>query len=95
VALFWLNNRYSRGKEEVAPLVRANSIILAASCCCGRNDTTNSYRGGSNVTNFDGSVLAEIWDKEGVIFADVAPAKVLSAREQNPWFHGQRPELYR
>jgi len=95
VMLFWLNNRYSRGKEEVAPLVRANSIILAASCCCGKNDTEHIYRGGSNVTDFDGAVLAEIWDKEGVIFADVTPGKVLSAREQNPWFHGQRPELYR
>ena len=95
VMLFWLNNRGSRGKEEVAPLVRANSIIMAASCCCGRNDTEEIYRGGSNVTDFDGSVLAEIWDKEGVILADVTPGKVLSAREQNPWFHGQRPELYR
>lgn len=95
VALFWLNNRGSRGKEEVAPLVRANSMIMAASCCCGRNDTEEIYRGGGNITNFDGSVLAEIWDKEGVIFADVDPAGVLSAREQNPWFHGQRPELYR
>jgi predicted amidohydrolase len=44
--------------------------------------------------NFDGSVLAEIWDKEGIIFADVDPTGVLSARELNPWFHGQRPELY-
>ena len=95
VVLFWLNNRGSRGKEEVAPLVRANSLIMASSCCCGRNDTQEIYRGGSNIMNFDGSVLAEIWDKEGIIFAEVDPNGVLSAREQNPWFHGQRPELYR
>lgn len=94
-ALFWLNNRNSRGKEEVIPLARANSIILTASCCCGRNDTKETYRGGSNITNYDGSVLAEIWDREGIIFADVDPAGVMSARERNPLFRGQRPELYR
>ena len=70
-------------------------MIMATSCCCGRNDTKDLSRGGSNIVNFDGSVLAEVWDNEGVIFADVNPSGVMSAREQNPLFHGQRPELYR
>ncbi len=95
VALFWLNNRSSRGKEEVIPLARSNSIIMAASCCCGRNDTAKKFPGGSNIVNCNGSVLAEIWDREGVIFADVDPSGVMAAREQNPGYHGQRPELYR
>lgn len=93
--LFWLNNRGSRGKEEVLPLVRGNSIIIAASCCCGRNDTQRIYRGGSNIINFDNTVLAEIWDREGIIYADVEPGQVQAAREQNYNFRGQRQELYR
>lgn len=93
--LFWLNNRNSRGKEEVLPRARPNSIIMATACCCGRNDTKDIYRGGSNIINYDGTVLAEIWDKEGIIYADVDPGKVKAAREQNPGYRGQRPELYR
>ena len=93
--LFWLNNRGSRGKEEVVHLAKANSMIMATSCCCGRNDTKDLSRGGSNIVNFDGSVLAEIWDNEGVIYADVDPAGVMPARKENPWYNGQRQDLYR
>jgi len=95
VALFWLNNRNSRGKDEVLPLARGNSMIMATSCCCGRNDTEKSYAGGSNIVNYNGAVLEEIWDKEGVICADVDPSGVMAARDQNPGYHGRRPELYR
>ncbi len=93
--LFWLNNRGSRGKDEVVGLARSNSIIIATSCCCGRNDTKDLSRGGSNIVNFDGSVMAELWDNEGVIYADVDPSGVTHAREQNPLYRGQRQELYR
>ena len=93
--LFWLNNRNSRGKDEVVRLARANSMIMATSCCCGKNDTNDIYRGGSNIMNHDGNLLAEIWDKEGIICADVDPTNVFAARNQNPGYRGQRPELYR
>lgn len=93
--LFWLNNRGSRSYAEVAPLVRANTIIMATSCVCGKNEEGQQCGGGSNIVNHDGSLIAEIWDKEGIIYADVDPGSVLGAREQNPWFHGQRQDLYR
>ncbi len=95
VMLFWLNNRGSRGHGEVQPLVRANTMIMATSCCCGKNEAGNPCRGGSNVTGKDGKPLAEIWDEEGIIYADVEPGTVLEARQQNPWFRGQRQDLYR
>jgi predicted amidohydrolase len=95
VMLFWLNNRGSRGHGEVHPLVRANTMIMATSCCCGKNEAGNPCRGGSNVTDKDGSPLAEIWDQEGIIYADVDPGTVLETRQQNPWFRGQRQDLYR
>lgn len=95
VMLFWLNNRGSRGHREVLPLVRANTMIMATSCCCGKNEAGNQCRGGSNITDKDGSLLAEIWDKEGIIYADVDPSTVLDARNQNPWYRGQRQDLYR
>ena len=41
---------------------------------CGKNERGYKCRGGSNITNHDGSLLAEIWDDEGVIYADVDPA---------------------
>lgn len=71
--LFWLNNRGSRGHEEVVDLSRRNSIIIASACCCGKNESGNPCRGGSNITDADGTLLSEIWDDEGVIFADVDP----------------------
>jgi predicted amidohydrolase len=95
VMLFWLNNRGSRGHSEVAPLVRANTMIMATSCCCGKNEAGAPCRGGSNITDKDGSLLAEIWDKEDILYADVDSRTVLEARQQNPWFRGQRQDLYR
>jgi len=93
--LLWLNNRGSRGHREVLPLVRVNTIIMATSCCCGKNEAGTPCGGGCNVTDKDGSLLAEIWDKEGIIYADVDPNTVPHARNQNPWFRGQRQDLYR
>lgn len=95
VMLFWLNNRGSRGHREVHPLVCANTMIMATSCCCGKNEAGNKCRGGSNITDKSGSLMAEIWDKEDIIYADVDPSTVLDARNQNPWYRGQRQDLYR
>lgn len=92
--VFWMNNRGSRGHAEVRPLAWANSMIMAVSCCCGKNEAGKSCRGGSNITDKDGSALAEIWDEEGIIYADVQPEEVMAARDRNPWFTGQRRDLY-
>jgi predicted amidohydrolase len=93
--LLWLNNRGSRGHREVAPLARANTMIMATSCCCGKNEAGKQCGGGSNITDKSASLVAEIWDKEGIIYADVDPGTVAAARDENPWFRGQRQDLYR
>ena len=95
VMLFWLNNRGSRDHSEVYPLVRANTIIMATSCCSGQNEAGHACRGGSNITDKDGSLLGEIVGREGIIYADVEPNTVLESRQRNPWFQGQRQDLYR
>ncbi|MBN2313829.1 MAG: carbon-nitrogen hydrolase family protein [Sedimentisphaerales bacterium] len=92
--LFWLNNRGERGHGEVTKLAETNSMIMAASCVCGKNELGYVCRGGSNITNHTGGLLAEIWDKEGVIYADVEPGAVPEARRQNPWYIGRRSDLY-
>jgi predicted amidohydrolase len=92
--LFWMNNRDSRGHAEVRDLAYRNSMIIAASCCCGLDEKKEVCRGGSNITDADGSLLAELWDEEGIIVADVSPEEVPDARRKNPWFRGQRPDLY-
>jgi predicted amidohydrolase len=92
--VLWLNNRGSRGHEEVTDLAYRNSMIIAAACCCGVNEQGDACRGGSNITAADGSLLAEIWDREGLIMAEVDPASALARRATNPWYRGQRPDLY-
>ena len=92
--LLWLNNRGSRGHAEVRDLASRNSMVIAAACCCGTDEAGRQCRGGSNVTDADGSLLAEVWDREGLIVADVDPDRALRLREANPWYRGQRPELY-
>lgn len=92
--LFWMNNRSSRGHAEVKDLAYRNSMIIAASCCCGPDEAGQICRGGSNITDADGFLLAEIWDEEGIILADVSPARALDLRAQNPWYRGRRPDLY-
>jgi (R)-amidase len=92
--LFWLNNRGSRGHSEVVRLAESNSMIMAVSCVCGRNERGDRCRGGSNITNFDGKLLAEIWDEPGIIYATVDPACVPAARDDNPWYRGRRSDLY-
>ena len=37
---------------------------------------------------------SEIWDKEGVIYADVQPAQTIALRHENPGWRGQRGDLY-
>ena len=92
--VFWLNNRGSRGYEEVKDLARCNSMIIPVSCCCGKNERGNPCRGGSNITGPKGELIAEIWDNEGIIMGDVYPGQVAQIRKENPWYQGLRPELY-
>lgn len=93
--LFWLNNRRSRGHNEVRELARLNSIIIAAACCSGKDEVNVDCPGGSNITGADGKLIAEIWNRDGVIFADVDAAHALRLREKTPWHRGQRQDLYR
>jgi predicted amidohydrolase len=92
--LFWMNNRESRGPQEVRHLARWNAMIMAVSCCCGPDEEGRHCPGGSNITDSDGRVLAEIWDREGIIYADVDPGSVPAARAASPWYTGRRPDLY-
>ncbi len=92
--LFWMNNRGSRGHQEVKDLAYRNSMVIAASCCCGLDESGRLCRGGSNITDATGELLAEVWDDEGIIFASVDPAAAMTLRRENPWYRGCRPELY-
>jgi len=92
--VFWMNNRGSRGHAEVKDLAYRNSMIIAASCCCGSDENGDLCRGGSNITDADGSLLTDIWDEEGVIVTDIDPARALELRAKNPWYRGWRPDLY-
>lgn len=93
--LFWMNNRGSRGHEEVRRLAETNSMIMAVSCCCGPNEMGENCRGGSNITDARGRLVSEIWEREGVIHGDVQPGEIPALRTVNPWYTGRRPELYR
>ena len=93
--LFWMNNRPSRGYSEVKDLAYRNSMIMATSCCCGTDELGRVCRGGSNITDATGKLLCEIWDHEGIIVTKVLLDKVSDLRANNPWYRGQRPDLYR
>ncbi|MCE5326160.1 MAG: carbon-nitrogen hydrolase family protein [Planctomycetaceae bacterium] len=92
--VFWMNNRGTRAHNEVAPLSLANSMIIAASCPCGKDEAARDCPGACNITGPYGNLLAEIWNDEGVIYADVDGQAALDHRKINPWFRGRRPELY-
>jgi predicted amidohydrolase len=92
--LFWRNNRGSRGHEEVKDLAYRNSMIIPTACCCGLNELGNQCAGGSNITGAKGELIAEIWDKEGIIIGDVNPGEISQIRGKNPWFIGMHPEVY-
>ena len=92
--LFWMNNRPSRGYAEVGNLAHGNSMIIAASCCTGTDELGHSCAGGSNITGHNGELIAEIWNKEGIIVGDVHPNQALQIRRANPFYICKRPELY-
>jgi predicted amidohydrolase len=92
--LFWLNNRSQRGNDEVRDHARTNSMIMPTSCCTGKDELSQNCAGGSNITDHNGDALSEIWNREGIIYADVDPEAALRARETNPWYKGRRPDLY-
>jgi predicted amidohydrolase len=92
--LFWINNRGSRGHEEVRDLAYRNSMIIPTACCCGLNERGDPCRGGSNITGAKGELIEEIWDEEGIIYADVYPGEIEEIRKRNPWYTGMRPDVY-
>jgi predicted amidohydrolase len=92
--VFWMNNRRSRGYAEVKDLASRNSMIMPVSCCCGTDEQGRQCAGGSNITGPKGELIAEIVDKEGVIFGEVYPGQIGPIREKNPWYTGLRPEIY-
>jgi len=92
--LFWLNCRGSRGYEETGPLAGSNSMIMATCNPCGPYLDGPPFRGGSNIVDETGTLLTDIWDKEGIIVADVFPERVPDVRRNNASFVGRRPELY-
>jgi len=92
--LLWLNNRGSRGHAETRDLAARNSLIVAAACCSGSDEKGRACRGGSNITGPSGELLAELWDREGILSAAVDPAAALQARASNPWYAAWRPQLY-
>lgn len=92
--LFWMNHRGQRGHDEVKDLAFRNSMIIPSACCCGLDEAGAQCRGGSNITGPKGELVDEIWDKEGMIISDVYPEQALNNRNENPWFKGQRPDVY-
>ncbi len=92
--LFWMNHRGQRGHDEVKDLAYRNSIIIPSACCSGLDEVGAHCRGGSNITGPKGELIDEIWDKEGMIISDVYPDQVSDIRNNNPWFKGQRPDVY-
>ncbi len=92
--VFWMNNRRSRGNAEVKDLARKNTMIMPVSCNTGIDELGNFCPGGSNITGPGGEVIAEIWDKEGVIISDVYPGKIPELRKNNSYFMHRRNDLY-
>jgi predicted amidohydrolase len=93
--LFWMNNRPSRGHHEVRPLASSNSMIIATSCCTGQDESGMFCPGGSNITGANGELVAEIWNREGLVVANVHPSEVEALRGANVFFTQRRPDLYR
>ncbi len=93
--VLWMNNRESRGPED---LVRdhavRNSMIMAVSCCCGTDELGISCPGGSCIVNQHGMVLGEIWNREGILFAEIDPSGIEIERKKNPWINDRRGDLY-
>lgn len=66
---------------------------MPTACCCGKDELSQDCPGGSNITNYDGKLLAEIWNKEGVIYTDV-PGAALKTRLDSPMHSSRRPDIY-
>ncbi len=92
--LFWMNNRASRGYAEVKHLADNNSLIMATSCCCGYNELGGYSPGGSNIVDAQGRLLAEIGMTRASSSPMSPPRTCPPFRRANPWFTGQRRDLY-
>jgi predicted amidohydrolase len=70
------------------------SMIMPTSCVCVEKQGEHHRAGASNITNFDGTLLADIRNKQGVIYADVKPRETLLDRQRNPLYVERKPEFY-
>lgn len=94
-AVLWMNNRESRGYDDgPRAAARANSLAVAVTCCCGKDEKGQDCPGLSHITSADGTLLTPMLTGEGMVLADVDLACVPDLRAANPWFTGARFDLY-
>lgn len=84
--LFWMNKLGSRGNEEVKNLARRNSIFIPSSCTTGINEKGDFCPGGSNIIGPKGKVFSVIWNKEGILIADILPDEAMQLRAINRYY---------
>ena len=94
-AVLWMNNRCSRAPDD-GPLwaVENNSLIIATTCCCGVDEIGQECPGLSHILDADGSLLTPVLTGEGMVMADIDPARPAALRRENPSFVGARFDLY-
>ena len=93
--VLWMNNRPDCGNGHyVWDHALHNSMYFAVSCCCGPDEKGEHCPGGSNITGYDGKPIVEIWDKPGIIYAEIDPDEALAHRPNNHYVFNRRDDLY-
>lgn len=93
--VLWMNNRCSRGPDD-GPMAaaRANSLVIAATCCCGVDEIGQECPGLSHILGADGSLRTPPLTGEGMVMADVDISLPARLRKENPLYTGARFDLY-
>jgi nitrilase len=92
--------------DSIRHIARESRAFVLSACCYGR---ASSYpadvplaegddlvgRGGSAIVAPDGAYLAgPLWDEEGILYADLDPARLYAARQRfDPAGHYHRPDV--
>jgi len=91
--IFYLNNRVNIEDAQIQAIALMCGVDVMVSNRVGYSNEHYIY-GNSMIVEHGGKILSKLWNREGMIIADLSPAETVEYKQSTQWITGRRPELY-
>lgn len=91
--IFYLNNRTHIEEAQIRAIALMCGVDVIVSNRVGYSNEHYVY-GNSMMVEHGGNILTKLWNREGMIIADLSTAETAKHKQSTQWITGRRPELY-